>query len=248
MKNIVSDEHGKIAIITGASDGIGKAIAFLLKSLDYKLTLIGRSKKKLDAISESLSSSASSTLVIQVDLRNELEIHDAFLRSQEYWGKLDVLINSAGIGISTNFHSGPIKAWQEMWQINVLAMCICIKEALSYFDPISGGHIINISSTSGHRVPKNGQFYAATKFAVRALSESLRQELVRKNSPTKVSCISPGRTATNIFQDPETFVVNNDNKEMLDPKDIANAVAFLLKLDTHVSVQDIIMRSIKQIE
>lgn len=166
----------KVVLITGASSGIGKSIALLLGKLGYKLTLLARSQEKLKQTTKLLECPPENVLTLAVDLRDENAIKKAFIHSYQHWGRLDVLINNAGVGVSTNFHSGPVEGWKEMWEVNVLAVCICIKEALSYFDPTKGGLIINISSTSAHRVTKNGEFYAATKFAIRALSESLTIE------------------------------------------------------------------------
>ncbi len=127
-----------------------------------------------------------------------------------------------------------------------MAPCVAIQESLKYFDNKNGGHIINISSTSAHRIVNGGSFYAATKFALRAASETLRKELVELKSNTRVSSISPGFVNTS-FAKPENFITeDNANKEKLDPDDIADAVLYILKTKPHVAIQDIILRSTKQ--
>lgn len=237
---------GKVAIVTGASSGIGRAIAYLLAKNNVKVTLVARREDKLNEIASDLAGLGLQVLVIKADLSNEAEVIKVFKTSHNYWGRSDILINNAGICSSSNFHTGNTSDWKSMWDVNVFAVCVAIQESLKYFSQETGGQIINISSTSAYRVGKPGSFYTATKFALRAITESLRQELVSMGSKTRVSSISPGFVATGFGRDGHK-IPDNDNKEMLDTEDIANAVLHVLETPAHVAVCDIILRSSKQL-
>ena len=238
----------KVIIITGASSGIGMKSAYNLAAAGAKVTLVARRKQKLDNIVLDLTNLGLLAFAIEADLENETDIISIFEQSHQYWGKTDVLINNAGYCTASNFHTGDTDEWQKMWAVNVLAPCIAIRESLKYFDQELGGYIINISSTSSYRITNPGSFYAATKFALRAVSESLRKELVEKSSKTRVSCISPSFVATSFGRSAESNNLNNSNKAMLDTDDISNAIIYLLQTPPHVSVQDIILRSVNQYE
>lgn len=237
---------GKTAIITGSSGGIGRALAKQLYAKGVNLTLTGRRIDKLKALAKDIESNGKKPLIIPADLRDENDITNLFKQSQKHWNGLDILINNAAEGIDAPLLDGPTDAWRKMLEVNVLAVAITMREALKYFDLQTGGYIINVSSTSAYRVPTQGKFYTATKFAVRALSEVLQQELNETGSLTKISCISPGRVATNMFKDPDAPSPNNKNLEELNPEDVAQAIIYQLKSPRHVIIRDIILHSNKQ--
>jgi NADP-dependent 3-hydroxy acid dehydrogenase YdfG len=161
--------------------------------------------------------------------------------------RLDVLINAAGVGRMSSLHSGDADDWREMWEVNVLGLAIASREALKRFDPESGGHIVHVCSISGHRAPQTSAFYAATKFAVRALTDALRHELTAMKSRSRVSCISPGFVLTDFFEtyyrgDPEKVREIRTRHRMLAPEDVAAMVVHILELPEHVEVHDILVR------
>lgn len=235
----------KVAIVTGASSGIGKEIVYLLAQNGINVTLVARQIEKLKKIEYDLNNLGYHSLIVQANLEIEKEIKNLFTISNNYWGKTDILINCAGVIIDASFSKGNSDDWKKMWNVNVHATCIAIQEALNLFNKIDGGHIINISSMSAHRVATGGSFYTATKFAIKAISESLRKELMQIGSMTRVSCISPGLVATG-FGKVDTN--NNIDKKYLDPIDIANAVLHVLNTPKHVAIQDILIRSSKQFD
>lgn len=238
--------RGKIVFITGASGGIAKALILALLEQGAKLTLATRTPIKLKWINKRNSNIRKKVLLLPINLTSEKSICNAFKIAKKHWGKIDILINNAAFGTVAPIHNGSSQIWKEMLEVNILAATIMMREALYYFDRKKGGHIINISSTSAHRIPPGGGFYAATKCALRALSEILRQELTEVGSPTKVSCVSPGRVASNFFQDKFSPPPRNQNLELLNPEDVAQAVIYQLNCPKHVAIQDIIMRSYKQ--
>lgn len=237
--------QNKVAIITGSSGGIGQAITRQLYSEGALLTITGRSNKRLEDVS-SLDQTKTKIITIPADLKNEKDIEQLFKKSFNHWGRLDILINNAASGIDAPLIEGSSSAWREMLDVNVLAVAITMSKAIQYFHSVTGGYIVNVTSTSAHRVPEDGKFYTATKFAVKALSEVMRQELRAKNNRTKVINVSPGRVATNMFNSADLPLPNNDDLKVLNPEDVAQAIIYQLKCPSHVLIQDLILSSINR--
>lgn len=223
----------KTALVTGASSGIGKAIAEALVQDGLKVIGLCRSVENLPA----------GVSPLRCDLMNEGETRDAFATLEH----LDLLVNSAGLAYLARLSDGDPGQWEEMWRLNVQALGLCSQLALSLF-PESGGHILNLSSMSGHRVPPTGGFYAATKFAVRALSEALRAELKSSGNKTRVSCLSPGFVDTPLLN---TYFKGREGQlkdtkaevKMLTPEDVARTAIHLLNSPPGVEINDVLMRS-----
>ncbi|MEA5511331.1 SDR family NAD(P)-dependent oxidoreductase [Crocosphaera sp. UHCC 0190] len=183
----------KVVLITGASSGIGEAITRRLAKEKYRLVICARRQEKLDKLSTELQEIGGEVLAKRVDLRQEADIINLFEAIRQQWGGVDILINNAGLGHRETLMTGKTEAWREMLDINVLALCICTREAIKDMsDRNSNGHIIHINSMSGHRVPLFSGVYAASKYAVTALTEGLRQELREANKNIRISSISPG--------------------------------------------------------
>jgi len=185
------------------------------------------------------------------DLRQAEDIGRIFEESSEHWGGLDILVNNAGLGRKAGFHDGATEDWQEMLEVNVLALAVACREALGRFDRQKGGHIVNVSSMAGHRIPPGGGFYAATKFAVRAITECLRQEFRTLGSPSRVSEISPGFVSTEFHEvlyrgDAEKIAAGLPQYRVLDPGDVAASVVHILEAPDHVAIHDILLRSNEQ--
>ncbi len=239
----------KVALVTGASSGIGKAIALRLATDGYRLAICARRQDKLQQLAEKLEGLGAEVVTQGVDLRQEASILSFFDKIRQTWGGVDVLVNNAGLGHKEPLMSGETEAWREMLEVNVLALCICTREAVQDMED-KGGHIIHISSMSGHRVPLGSGVYAASKYAVRALTEALRQELRQANSRIKISAISPGFVETEFAekynQSEEKAKELYSRFPMLQPEDIANAVGYLLSQPDYVQVHDILLRPTQQ--
>lgn len=237
--------QGKTAIVTGASSGIGEAVAIALAERGVKVTITGRRADRLKAVEESIRRAGGQVLAVGGDLRIEDDIKKLFQCSQEYWGRLDILINNAAVGMDASLHYGSTESWREMLEVNVLALAIATREALTRFEIEKGGHVVNISSTSGHRVSADGSFYVATKFAVRALTELLQQELAAENSRVRVSAISPGRVDTDFFKNPNQSATEPGNRPLLRPVDVAATILQILESPNHLTIHDVIMTAKK---
>ena len=226
----------KTALVTGASSGIGKAIASAL--LDQGMTVIG--------LCRSVDQLPDGVKPLACDLRNESAIKAAFETLEE----LDILVNSAGLAYLSRICDGNPSDWDEMWRVNVHALGLCSQLSLALF-PEGGGHILNLSSMSGHRVPPTGGFYASTKFAVRAISEALRAELKNSGNKTRISCLSPGFVDTPLLD--KYFAGREDqlaetraNIDMLTPEAIADAALHILTSPASVEINDVLLRSADQ--
>ena len=226
----------KTALVTGASSGIGKAIASAL--LKEGMTVIG--------LCRSIDELPDGVKPLACDLRDESAIKAAFETLEE----LDILVNSAGLAYLSRICDGDPSDWDEMWRVNVHALGLCSQLSLALF-PEGGGHILNLSSMSGHRVPPTGGFYASTKFAVRAISEALRAELKNTGNKTRISCLSPGFVDTPLLD--KYFAGREDqlaetraNIEMLTPEAIADAALHILTSPASVEINDVLLRSADQ--
>jgi NADP-dependent 3-hydroxy acid dehydrogenase YdfG len=240
-----------VAAITGASSGIGRAIAYRLAQDGYDLALAARRQDQLQALQQDLSAFPGNVLIQSVDLRQEDQILDWFAVIQARWGRLEVLVNNAGLGYQASLISGSTEAWRETLEVNVLALCICTREAIRLMQAQGDrGHIVHMGSMSGHRVPGSG-VYSASKFAVRALTEGLRQELRAANSRIRISAISPGYVETEFAEkyhrSAEQAQVVYSQFPVLQPVDVANAVAYVLSQPAHVQVHDLLVRPTEQI-
>jgi len=237
---------GRVALVTGASSGIGRAIVKRLAEAGLKVAGCARRADRLEALRNELGS--GDFLPVIADLRDEAQISSLFARVRAEWSGVDVLVNSAGLGHYAPLTSGEPEHWREMFEINVLALSICTREALSDMRKRGdNGHVVHISSMGAHRVPPEFGAYAATKAAVRSLTESLRWELRKLGSNIRVSSISPGpvRTEFGLAHRLSRFGPNRAPPPptlVLPPEEIADAVLYVLNVAPHVEVHDILLR------
>ncbi len=242
---------GRVALVTGASSGIGRAVAERLAAANMRVVVCGRRRALLEDLAERLGARGADVLPVAVDLRREGDIAALFARVRSAWGGTDVLVNNAGLGRHSPLVDGQTEAWREMLEVNVLALCICTREAL--FDMRrrgDDGHVVHVSSMAAYRVPPQGGVYAASKHAVRALTEGLRAELRELRSGIRVSAVSPGFVETEFasvyHQDEEKARLTDPRYKVLEPSDVAEAVAYLLGQPPHVQIHDVLLRPTDQ--
>jgi NADP-dependent 3-hydroxy acid dehydrogenase YdfG len=247
-ENTIKRWEGKVALVTGASSGIGREVARALSAAGMKVALSARRAERLRALADELG---GEKLVAPADLRDEAAIASMFDQVRDTWGGVDVLVNSGGLGRSAPLLEGPIDAWREMLEVNVLGLTICTKLAVEDMRRRGdAGHVFHISSMSAHRIPGDSGVYSASKFAVRALTEALRKELREAGSSVRVTAISPGYVETEFAE------VYHGNRaaadetygrfKVLQPEDIAESVIYALSAPEHVAVHDILMRPTQQ--
>lgn len=226
----------KRIVITGASSGIGLAIAE--RCLERGATVLGLTRRP--------ASLDPRITALEADLTQREQVARAF----EAVEQIHVLVNCAGVAYLSRILDGNPADWEEMWRVNVLGLALCSRHALRHF-PKSGGRIVNVSSMSGHRVPPTGGFYAPTKFAVRAITDSLRHEIKAAGLPVQVGQISPGFVDTPLLDQyfrgrEDVLHRTRDSMRMLKPADIADSVLHMLETPAHVEIGDILLRSSDQ--
>eukprot|EP00884_Botryococcus_braunii_P022818 jgi/Botrbrau1/921/Bobra.0167s0034.1 len=253
--------RGKVALVTGASSGIGWSICEALALAGLRVVAVARRRERLELLQQVLVDKRvpiADFLPVVCDITKEAEVVALPRIIVKRWPEagVDVLVNNAGLG-RNNAHllDGSTASWVEMISTNVLGLCMCSREAVQDMKRRgSFGHIINISSMSGHRVAfggTGGGFYAATKHAVRALSEGLRQEARENKLPLRVSCISPGLVETEFarvshFGNADAARKSYGSFAPLKADDVAQAVVWCLAAPDHVDINDVLMRPIEQ--
>ena len=240
---------GNVALVTGASRGIGRAVALKLAAEGLRVILTARRKAELDSIAGEIRKSGGEAHVCLADVRDEGEVVTMAREAAQVWGQLDVLVNSAGVALQSALRDGEPADWEAMWKVNVHGLALVTRESLRFLDP-DGGQIVNLCSMSGHRVPGKGGFYSATKFAVRAMTEGLRQELRGDGSRIRVSQISPGFVDTEMLNDYFRAQGGNRHEQvgyaMLQAEDIAETIWQILTAPPHVDVTDVLLRPTAQ--
>ena len=240
---------GKIVLVTGASSGIGRAIALDLAADGIRLAICARRVDRLDALAEQARArrAANDVLALPCDLRDEADIGRMFARIREQWGGVDILVNNAGLGRHASLLEGSADDWREMLDVNVLALCICTREAVQDMRRRGDqGYVFHISSMAAHRVPRFSGMYSASKFAVRSLTEGLRQELRELESAIRVTAISPGFVETefaeHFHKSAEAAKKTYGRFKVLEPNDVAEMVLYALATPDHVQVHDLLVR------
>uniref|UniRef100_H2ZIJ3 Dehydrogenase/reductase SDR family member 11 n=1 Tax=Ciona savignyi TaxID=51511 RepID=H2ZIJ3_CIOSA len=243
----------KVAVVTGASVGIGEAIVKKLVGHGMKVVGCARNEEKLKKIALEINGNGPGEMFpFKCDVKEESNIVEMFQYIKEKFGTVHVLVNNAGLGHRAPLLSGKTEEWKEMLDVNVLGLSICSREAIQLMKAtnVDNGHIFNINSMSGHRV-SGLIFYSATKFAVTALTEGLRQELRATKSHIRVTSISPGVVETEFayrLNPAEPSKAENlySSIKCLHVDDIADSVIFALQAPAHVDVNDIYIRPSEQ--
>lgn len=240
--------EGKVVAITGASSGIGKAIAVMLAKEGAKVVLGARRTDRLEELAASINENGGEAVYAVTDVKRRNDLTRLVQLARESYGRLDVMINNAGTSELSRIDELDVDGWDEMIDVNLKGVLYGIAAAIPVFKEQGSGHIINIISTSGLKIVPLQGVYAGTKNAVRTISEALRQE---SNGWLRVTGISPGIVQTG-------FVNNVKNQQMkaailekmdslgLSPDAIASAVAFAIGQPANVDVGDIVVRPAAQ--
>ncbi|KAM9318134.1 dehydrogenase/reductase SDR family member 11-like [Pholidichthys leucotaenia] len=247
---------GRVALVTGASVGIGAAIAKELVRHGMKVVGCARDVGKMQKLAEECKAEGLSGVLVPIkcDLSKEEEILSMFAAIREKHKGVDVCINNAGLAHPEPLLSGKTCGWKNMLDVNVLALSICTREAYQSMKErnVDDGHIINLNSICGHVVipSSDAHLYTATKYAVTALTEGVRQELREAKTHIRVTSISPGIVKTEFaprfYNDPAKATALYSAVKTLDAEDVANAIIYVLSAPPHVQIGDIVMRPVEQ--
>ena len=241
--------EGKVVVITGASSGLGEATARLLSAQDASVVLGARRIDRLRVLADELSRRGGKALAVPTDVVQCDQVKRLVDAAVQTYGRIDVMINNAGLMPQALLERLKIDEWNQMIDVNIKGVLYGIAAALPHMKQQKAGHFINVSSVAGHRVGPGFAVYAATKYAVRALSEGLRQEVKPYNIRTTV--ISPGAVATelpNTVTDPQAAErIRKFYAEVAIPAEsFARAVAFAMSQPEEVDVNEILFRPTRQ--
>ena len=239
---------GKSVVVTGASSGIGAAVTRALAAEGARLTIGARRADRLERLAEEIG--VDRVTVVKTDMRVEDDVVHLIEAARDRFGGVDALVNNAGLGRRAPVSSAPTELWREMLETNVLGLLIATREAVQDMERRKvAGHVVHVSSMAGHRVPgPDSGVYAGTKFAVRAITEGLRQELRARQSPIRVAIVSPGYVDTEFA---DVFVGPGGAPQpprimQLSADDVARAVVWILTQPPHVEVHDVLLRPTQQ--
>jgi NADP-dependent 3-hydroxy acid dehydrogenase YdfG len=247
-ENIMSGIKGKVVVITGASSGIGEATALQLAERGAKVVLGARSPDRLEALAARIASSGGEAAYARTDVKRREDVSNLVGLATERYGKLDVLVNNAGVAPISLLDELRVDDWEEMIDVNLKGVLYGIAAALPVFRRQSFGHFVNVISTAGIQIIPTMAVYAGTKNAVRTITETLRQEAGDK---LRVTSISPGFVQTNLansMTNPgvKTQIAERMEKMAIPPAAIARAIAFAIEQPAEVDVNEIVIRPTAQ--
>lgn len=234
----MSELKNKVAIVTGASSGIGASIAETLSQHGVKVVLTGRNETRLSDVAKQLRENSQSEIDTHiVDVTQKDEVAKLVKETENKFGRVDILVNSAGLMLSSEITDGDVEAWENMIDVNVKGTLYGINAVLPIFLNQSTGHIINIASISGFEVTKQSTLYSASKAAVHTITQGLEKELAKTG--VRVTSISPGMVDT-----PLSGNTDWGSRKKLDPQDIAEAVVYALQQPSHVNINEVTVRPV----
>ncbi|MCX2478012.1 SDR family oxidoreductase [Pedobacter sp. MC2016-15] len=238
----------KVVAVTGASSGMGRAIAIALAKNGAKVVLGARRAEQLQELVEEIKSTGGEAAFTKIDVKNKADLVLLVKTAVEQYGKLDVIINNAGVSQLSRVDELDIDGWEEMIDINLKGVLYGMAAAIPVFKQQQSGHIVNIISTAGIKIVPMQGVYAGTKNAIRTVAEAFRQE---SNGNIRITGISPGFVktdfASNIKNEAMKTAIQQGMEEIaISPTAIANAVIYAISQPSDVEIGDIVIRPAKQ--
>lgn len=243
----MSEINGKVVIITGASSGLGKATAHRLAKNGARLVLAARREERLVELRDAIVAQGGDAIYKVTDVTDRTQVEALAEAARKAYGRIDVLVNNAGLMPLSPLDELKVDEWDKMIDVNIRGVLYGIAAVLPTMREQHAGHIINLSSVAGHKVFPSSAVYSATKYAVKAISEGLRQE---GDGEIRSTNISPGAVATELtttISDKETAKnVDEMYKMAIDADAIARAITFAIEQPADVDVNELIIRPTKQ--
>jgi NADP-dependent 3-hydroxy acid dehydrogenase YdfG len=246
---------GTVALVTGASSGIGDATARELAGLGATVAVVARRSDRLDALTDDIRRGDGRALPIVADVTDRAQAEGAVDQTVTELGRLDILVNNAGVMLLGPIEHAPVDEWQRMVELNVLGLLYCAKAALPHLlaaagdEPRRVADLVNVSSVAGRVARLGSGVYNATKFGVGAFSESMRQEFARRH--LRVGLVEPGATSTELSSHNrpevrEQMAARFEGVERLAATDIAATIAFMVTRPRHMAVNEVLVRPTEQ--
>ena len=262
--------EGKVAIVTGGSSGIGRASAIAMAAEGAAVAIVGRNQAGLDEVAGVIKAAGGRVLPRAADVRDEHAIAKLVDDTVREFGRLDIMLNNAGVSHRSTISDGDVDKWREIIETNLLALLIGCREAIRVMKPQGSGHIVNMSSGTTRFLRPSGQVYTATKHAMNYITEALREELIETG--IRLTVVIPGLTLTNIGRNqPQRMLEDTARSIGVDPaaagikegeyyaqhlervldekpgvylasEDVARAVVYAVSQPPHVQVEEVVVR------
>jgi NADP-dependent 3-hydroxy acid dehydrogenase YdfG len=247
--------EGTVALVTGASSGIGAATARSLAAQGASVALAARRADRLEQLSSEISAAGGRTLVLETDVTDSAQAENAVERTVRELGRLDTVINNAGVMLLGPIENAPLEEWERMVKLNELGVLYIAHAALPHLlkaaqdSPRRVADLVNVSSVAGRVARRNSGVYNLTKFGIGAFSESLRQEVTGRH--VRVSLVEPGAVETELLSHlrpevREQAAQRFANIEVMQAEDIADTIAFVVTRPRRMAVNEILVRPTEQ--
>ena len=246
---------GTVALVTGASSGIGHAAARALAEAGAAVALVARRKDRLDGLAKAIEEKGGKALAIEADVTERAQAESAIDSAVKGLGRLDTVVNNAGVMLLGPIEDAPVEEWERMVQLNLLGFLYVAHASLPHLlkaaesEPRKVADLVNISSTAGRSARSGAGVYNLTKFGVNAFTESLRQEVTKRH--VRVSVVEPGATSTELATHVRPEVLQQliqrvGGIERMEAEDIAHAIAYIVTRPRRVAVNEMLVRPTEQ--
>ena len=239
--------EGRVAAVTGASSGIGEATAIALAKAGASVALGARRLDRLEDLAARITADGGTAVAIECNVADEESAHGFVNGAAEQLGRLDILINNAGVMLLGPIEGADTDEWRQMIEVNLLGLLYCTQAAMPHLRDGGHGHVVNVSSIAGRSASAGVGVYNATKWGVTGFSEALRQEAA--HSKIRVTCVEPGLVATELQgHNKNPIVIQTLDKmiadigDVLQPEDIADAIMHAVTAPARVSVNEVLIR------
>ena len=250
MSEVARPLSGRVALVTGASSGIGEATAVALAEAGASVAIGARRRDRLDGLAARLGEAGAKVVTLDLDVTDEASCRDAVARTRSELGGLDVLVNNAGVMLLGTIVGADPEDWRRMLDTNVLGLMYMTHAAIEGMVEQGSGDVVNISSVAGRQARKGAGVYNASKWAVNAFSESLRQEVT--TTGVRVSLVEPGAVSTELtdhITQPEAKAASVQmytSMRALNAEDVARAIVYVVTQPPHVAVNEVLVRPTDQ--
>lgn len=242
---------GKIALVTGASSGIGAATARKLASLGVKVGVAARRRDRLDQLVAEIRAAGGEAIALQMDVTEQASVEAGARTLADTYGSIDIAFSNAGLMPISDVDQGKTDEWRQMVEVNINGVLNTTAAVLPYMQKQGSGHLVNTSSIAGRKVFAGLAVYCATKHAVAAFSDGLRMEVAPKHN-IRVTCIQPGAVESELFEHisdagyRKQMEMLKDQMSFLKAEDIADTIVFALQAPAHVNVAEIFVLPTQQ--